>query len=54
MKYMKQVFKSTLLLGVLTGLFLAIGYFIGGRQGMYIALGFSALTNFGATGSATN
>jgi heat shock protein HtpX len=46
--YMKQIIKSTLLLGALTSLFLFIGYMVGGRQGMYIALGFSALTNIGA------
>lgn len=45
---MKQIVKSTLLLGALTSLFLFIGYMIGGQQGMYIALGFSALTNIGA------
>jgi heat shock protein HtpX len=45
---MKQIIKSTILLGTLTGLFLLIGYMIGGRQGMYVALGFSALTNIGA------
>lgn len=45
---MKQIIKSTLLLGALTSLFLFVGYMIGGRQGMYIALGFSALTNIGA------
>lgn len=44
---MKQIFKTTLLLGVLTGLFLAIGYLIGGRGGALIALGIAAVMNFG-------
>lgn len=43
---MKQIIKSTLLLGFLTGLFIAIGYVIGGRQGMYIAFGFAVVMNF--------
>jgi heat shock protein HtpX len=44
---MKQIFKTTILLGLLTGLFMAVGYFIGGQQGMLIALGFAAITNIG-------
>lgn len=43
---MKQVFKTTLLLAGLTGLFLVVGYALGGQRGMYAALVFSALTNF--------
>lgn len=43
---MKQVFKTTLLLGALTGLFLAIGYAVAGRRGLYIAFGLSLITNF--------
>lgn len=44
---MKQVFKTTLLLALLTGIFMAIGYFVGGQNGMLMALGFAALMNFG-------
>lgn len=44
---MKQVFKTTLLLGLLTGLFMAIGYFVGGQKGMLFALGIAAVTNLG-------
>ena len=43
---MKQILKTTILLGFLTGLFLTIGYAIGGQKGLYYALGLSALTNF--------
>lgn len=42
---MKQALKSTLLLGSLTGLFIAIGYLIGGRSGMIAAFFFALLTN---------
>lgn len=44
---MKQVFKTTALLAALTGLFLAVGYFVGGRGGALIALILAAVTNFG-------
>lgn len=44
---MKQVFKTTVLLAALTGLFLAVGYLIGGRGGALIALILAAVTNFG-------
>ncbi|MFA5750641.1 MAG: M48 family metalloprotease [Candidatus Shapirobacteria bacterium] len=37
--------KTTLLLGVLSGLFLAIGYSYGGRDGMTIAFGFAIVMN---------
>ncbi|MBM3497219.1 MAG: protease HtpX [Armatimonadetes bacterium] len=37
--------KTVLLMGLLTGLFLGIGHLIGGRQGMYIALGLAAVMN---------
>lgn len=40
--------KTTLLLGGLTGLVLAIGYYFGGQNGALIALIFSALMNFGS------
>jgi len=38
--------KTTLLLGLLTGLFLVVGYAFGGQQGMFLALIFSAVMNF--------
>ncbi len=38
--------KTTLLLGLLTGLLLVVGYFLGGQQGMFLALIFSAIMNF--------
>ena len=38
--------KTVLLLGALTGLFVAIGGMIGGRQGMVIALILAAAMNF--------
>lgn len=41
------MFKTTLLLATLTGLFLAVGYFLGGRAGAVTALIFATLTNFG-------
>jgi len=43
----KQVFKTTLLLGLLTGLFLGVGYMIGGRSGAIIALLIATVMNFG-------
>ena len=39
-------FKTVLLLGSLTGLILAAGYFIGGQNGVLVALGLAAVTNF--------
>ena len=36
---MKQIFKTTLLMAILTGLFMMVGYSFGGQQGMLIALG---------------
>jgi heat shock protein HtpX len=41
-----NVTKTTLLLGLLTGLFLLVGYGLGGQQGMFMALIFSAVMNF--------
>ena len=38
--------KTTLLLGLLTGLLLCVGYFLGGQQGMFLALIVSAVMNF--------
>lgn len=40
--------KTTLFLGLLTGLVMAVGYFIGGQSGMVFALFASAAMNFGA------
>jgi len=37
--------KTILLIGVLTGLVLLIGNLLGGREGLYIALGFAILLN---------
>ena len=39
--------KTLLLLGLLTGLLLAVGYYFGGQNGALIALGISVLMNFG-------
>lgn len=44
---MKQIFKTTLLLAILTGLFLAVGSYFGGQQGALIALGMAFVMNFG-------
>lgn len=44
---MTQIFKTTLLLGLLTGLFLSVGYLLGGQTGALIALGIAAVMNFG-------
>jgi heat shock protein HtpX len=43
----KQIFKTTLLLSLLTGLFLGVGYTVGGRGGAFIALILAGLMNFG-------
>ena len=40
--------KTTIFLGLLTGLVMAVGYFIGGQSGMMFALIASAAMNFGA------
>ena len=42
---MRQIFKTTLLMTVLTALFMAVGYMIGGRSGMLLALGVAAVSN---------
>lgn len=39
--------KTVLLLGILSGIVLAAGYFIGGQNGVLIALAISLFTNFG-------
>ncbi len=44
---MKNIIKTTLLLSIMTGLFLAVGYWLGGRSGMLMALMFAAISNFG-------
>jgi heat shock protein HtpX len=42
----KQILKTTILLAALSALFIAIGYAVGGRQGMIFAFGLSVVTNF--------
>lgn len=44
---MTQIFKTTLLLSILTGLFLGVGYSVGGRSGAAIALVLAGVMNFG-------
>lgn len=44
---MKSFAKTTLLLGLLTGLFLAVGYMLGGQTGAIMALVMAVLMNFG-------
>ncbi len=39
--------KTVLLLGILSGLVLGIGFLVGGNTGMTVALGFAVLMNFG-------
>lgn len=43
---MSNYFRTGLLLAAMTGLFLAVGYLIGGTSGMVIALGIAVATNF--------
>jgi heat shock protein HtpX len=43
---MKNQIKTAALLGGLTGILLAIGYFVGGREGLLIGLVFAILFNF--------
>ena len=45
---MSNVFKTTFLLGALTGLLLLFGQVFGGRTGMIIAFGFAIVMNFGS------
>jgi heat shock protein HtpX len=44
---MQQIFKTTVLLSILTGLFLGIGYMVGGQSGALIALLIAGAMNFG-------
>ena len=44
---MRSFVKTTLLLGILTGLFLGVGYTLGGRNGAIIALLLASAMNFG-------
>ena len=44
---MTNIAKTTLLLALMTGLFMAAGYTLGGQQGMLIAFLFAALSNVG-------
>ncbi len=44
---MAQIFKTTLLLSLMTGLFLAVGYLVGGQSGALIALLIAVVMNFG-------
>ena len=43
-----NTFKTTLLLGALTGLLMLIGGFFGGKGGVVIAFIFAIVMNFGA------
>ena len=45
---MSNTIKTTLLLGLLTGLILAMGKYLGGSQGIVIAFAFAAVMNFSA------
>jgi heat shock protein HtpX len=45
---MSNILKTTLLLGLMTGLVLWIGEALGGRDGLVIALMFAAIMNFGS------
>ena len=45
---MSNTLKTTLLLGLLTGLIMAIGQYLGGSQGVVLAFVFAAVMNFGA------
>ncbi|PID32371.1 protease HtpX [Candidatus Saccharibacteria bacterium] len=44
---MTQIFKTTLLLGLLTGIFMGVGYALNGQSGALMALFFAGITNFG-------
>lgn len=42
---MTQIVKTTLLMAGLTGLFMLVGYLLGGQSGMVMALGFACVSN---------
>ena len=42
---MHNFFRTSVLLAALTALFMAVGYFIGGTNGMLIAFGIAVVTN---------
>ncbi|MGN6487561.1 MAG: zinc metalloprotease HtpX [Devosia sp.] len=42
---MLNFFRTSVLLAALTAIFMAVGYVVGGQNGMLIAFGFAALTN---------
>lgn len=44
---MKQIFKTTVLLATLTGLFMAVGTYVGGQQGALVALFMASIMNIG-------
>jgi heat shock protein HtpX len=46
--------RTAILLAGLTGLFMAVGYLIGGSGGTVIALIIAAATNLSVTGTSTN
>ena len=43
---MNNILKTTLLLGILTGIFMVVGNMLGGQTGMWVALGFATASNF--------
>jgi heat shock protein HtpX len=45
---MNNTLKTTILLATLTGVFLAIGWVLGGNSGMVLAFGFAIVMNLGA------
>ncbi len=45
---MSNVLKTTVLLGIMSGLFVAVGEVLGGGQGMIAGLVFAAVMNFGS------
>lgn len=45
---MSNAIKTTLLLGLLTGILLGVGQYLGGQQGLIMALFFTVIMNFGS------
>ena len=43
---MKNIAKTTVLLAILTAVFMGVGYAIGGQNGMWVALAFATVANF--------